>query len=111
MKRLQQYQRKPRQLLIQSFHSGKFFNLSPYEKTVLIAAGASAGIAAVFNSPIAGVLVSLEILIGEIKIPTFIPLLIASATGVVVSKLLYSGQLFHLVTEGWHLNAIPFYII
>jgi len=92
-------------------NTGKFFNLSPYEKTVLIAAGASAGIAAVFNSPIAGVLFSLEILIGEITIPTFIPLLIASATGVVVSKLLYSGQLFHLVTEGWAMNALPFYVI
>jgi CIC family chloride channel protein len=90
---------------------GKFFKLSPYEKTVLLAAGASAGIAAVFNSPIAGVLFSLEILIGEITIPTFIPLLIASATGVVVSKLLYSGQLFHLVTEGWVVTAIPFYIL
>jgi len=92
-------------------NSGKFFNLSPYEKTVLIAAGASAGIAAVFNSPIAGVLFSLEILIGEITIPTFIPLLIASATGVVVSKLLYSGQLFHWATGGWVLNAIPFYVV
>ncbi|MDB5010762.1 MAG: chloride channel protein family [Mucilaginibacter sp.] len=92
-------------------NTGKFFNLSPYEKTVLLAAGASAGIAAVFNSPIAGVLFSLEILIGEITIPTFIPLLIASATGVVVSKLLYSGQLFHLVTEGWVINALPFYIV
>ncbi|TWI96668.1 CIC family chloride channel protein [Mucilaginibacter frigoritolerans] len=92
-------------------NTGKFFNLSPYEKTVLLAAGASAGIAAVFNSPIAGVLFSLEILIGEITIPTFIPLLIASATGVVVSKLLYSGQLFHLVTEGWAFKALPFYIL
>lgn len=92
-------------------NTGKLFNLSPYEKTVLIAAGASAGIAAVFNSPIAGVLFSLEILIGEITIPTFIPLLIASATGVVVSKLLYSGQLFHLVTEGWVIGALPFYIL
>jgi CIC family chloride channel protein len=89
---------------------GKFFNLTPYEKTVLLAAGSSAGIAAVFNSPIAGVLFSLEILIGEITIPTFIPLLIASATGVVVSKALYSGQLFHLVTEGWVMNALPFYV-
>ncbi|WP_374948259.1 chloride channel protein [Mucilaginibacter sp.] len=90
---------------------GRMFNLSPYEKTVLIAAGASAGIAAVFNSPIAGVLFALEILIGEITIPTFIPLLIASATGVVVAKVLYSRQLFHLVTEGWVMGALPFYII
>jgi CIC family chloride channel protein len=90
---------------------GRLFNLSPYEKTVLLAAGASAGIAAVFNSPIAGVLFSLEILIGEITIPTFIPLLIASATGVVVSKILYSRQLFHLVTDGWVMTALPFYIL
>ncbi|TFF39789.1 chloride channel protein [Mucilaginibacter psychrotolerans] len=90
---------------------GRLFKLSPYEKTVLIAAGASAGIAAVFNSPIAGVLFSLEILIGEITIPTFIPLLIASATGVVVSKILYSGQLFHLVTDGWVMPALPFYVL
>jgi CIC family chloride channel protein len=90
---------------------GRLFNLSPYEKTVLLAAGASAGIAAVFNSPIAGVLFSLEILIGEITIPTFIPLLIASATGVVVAKVLYSRQLFHLVTDGWVMTALPFYII
>jgi chloride channel protein, CIC family len=92
-------------------NTGRFFKLSPYHKTVLMAAGASAGIAAVFNSPIAGVLFSLEILLGEITISTFIPLLIASATGVVVAKALYSRQLFHLVTEGWVMGALPFYII
>jgi CIC family chloride channel protein len=92
-------------------NTARFFNLSNYEKTVLLAAGSAAGIAAVFNSPIAGVLFALEILIGEITIPTFIPLLIASATGVVVGKLLHSRQLFHLVTEGWLMNALPFYVI
>jgi len=92
-------------------NTARFFNLSTYEKTVLLAAGSAAGIAAVFNSPIAGVLFALEILIGEITIPTFIPLLIASATGVVVGKLLHSRQLFHLVTEGWLMTALPFYVI
>jgi CIC family chloride channel protein len=92
-------------------NTAKFFKLSNYEKTVLLAAGSAAGIAAVFNSPIAGVLFALEILIGEITIPTFIPLLIASATGVVVGKLLHTGQLFHLVTEGWLVEALPFYMV
>lgn len=92
-------------------NTGRFFKLTTHQKSLLIAAGASAGIAAVFNSPIAGVLFSLEILLGEISIPTFIPLLIASATGVVVAKVLYSRQLFHLATEGWALKALPFYVI
>ncbi|RVU02956.1 chloride channel protein [Mucilaginibacter limnophilus] len=92
-------------------NTGRFFKLTSYEKMVLIGAGASAGIAAVFNSPIAGVLFSLELLIGEITTATFIPLLIASATGVVVSKVLYSRQLFHLATDGWVMAALPFYIL
>ena len=92
-------------------NAGRFFKLTTYEKTVLLAAGSAAGIAAVFNSPIAGVLFALEILIGEITIPTFIPLLIASASGIVVAKLLNSRQLFHLVTEGWLMQALPFYVI
>jgi CIC family chloride channel protein len=92
-------------------NTGQFFRLSPFEKTVLLASGSAAGIAAVFNSPIAGVLFAIEVLIGEISIPTFIPLLIASATGVVVAKALYSRQLFHLVTEGWVMNALPFYLL
>lgn len=92
-------------------NTGKFFRLSPFEKTVLLASGSAAGIAAVFNSPIAGVLFAIEILIGEISIPTFIPLLIASATGVVVAKALYSRQLFHLATEGWVMQALPFYVL
>jgi CIC family chloride channel protein len=92
-------------------YTGQFFRLSAFEKTVLLASGSAAGIAAVFNSPIAGVLFAIEILIGEISIPTFIPLLIASATGVVVAKALYSRQLFHLVTEGWVMQALPFYLL
>ncbi|MCJ8211845.1 chloride channel protein [Mucilaginibacter sp. RS28] len=90
---------------------GRFFKLTTHQKAILLAAGASAGIAAVFNSPIAGVLFSLEIILGEISIPTFIPLLIASATGVVVAKALYSRQLFHLATEGWVMTALPFYVL
>ena len=38
-------------------------------------------------------------------------MLIASASSAVLSKFLYSGQLFYLVTKTWQLESIPYYII
>ncbi len=89
----------------------KFFKLNHKERTILLACGASAGIAAIFNSPIAGVLFSIEVLISEFSLPTMVPLLVATATAAVVSKILYSGQLFFLITSSWHLSSIPFYFL
>lgn len=82
-----------------------------HQRTLLLACGSAAGISAIFNSPIAGVIFAFEILLPDITISSFIPLLIASASSAVLSKLIYSGQLFYLVTEGWHLYAIPYYIL
>lgn len=81
------------------------------ERTLLLACGAAAGISAIFNSPIAGVLFAMEVLLTEVTLPLFIPLLIATATSSIVSKMLYSGQLFHLITTQWYVEAIPFYIL
>ncbi len=85
--------------------------LNYHARTLLLACGSAAGISAIFNSPIAGVIFAVEVLLPEITIGAFIPLLIASASSAVLSKFLYTGQLFYLVTEGWHLYAIPYYIL
>lgn len=90
---------------------GRIFKLNQKEKILMLACGASAGIAAIFNCPIAGVIFSFEVLLGEVRIPAFIPLIIASATATVVSKILYGGQFLLLVTEGWDIYAIPYYIL
>ncbi len=92
-------------------NAAKTLHLNYKGRTLLLASGAAAGISAIFNSPIAGVIFAFEALLPEFSIPAFIPLLIASATSAVVSKLLYSGQLFILITEGWQLSAIPFYVL
>lgn len=80
-------------------------------RTLLLASGSAAGISAIFNSPIAGVIFAFEVLLPQISIASFIPLLIASASSAVLSKFLYSGQLFYLVTKGWQIEAVPFYIL
>lgn len=81
------------------------------EKVILLACGAAAGIAAIFNTPIAGVLFAMEVLLAEFSIPTFIPILIASASGTVISQALYKGHLLFPLTQGWQMDALPFYIV
>ncbi len=89
----------------------KSFKLNYQTRTLLLACGSAAGISAIFNSPIAGVIFAFEVLLPEITVSSFIPLLIASASSAVLSKFLYSGQLFYLVTEGWQLYAVPYYML
>jgi chloride channel protein, CIC family len=90
---------------------GQLFRLGYKERTLLLACGAASGIAAVFNCPIAGVVFAIEVLLTDVSIGMFIPLLISTATAIIVSKLLYSGQLFYLITNQWYFHAIPFYIL
>ena len=81
------------------------------KQALFLACGAAAGIGAIFNSPIGGVIFAFEVLLTEVAIHSFIPLLIAAAAGAVVAKLLYYEQIFFLPTDGWNVEAIPFYFI
>lgn len=90
---------------------GRFFGLNYREVTMLLACGAAAGIAGAFNSPVAGMVFAIEILLPEFSIPVFIPLLIAAATSSVISRILYEEPLFHLVSDAWVMNALGFYLL
>ncbi len=81
------------------------------ERTLLLACGASAGISAIFNAPIAGVIFAAEVLLAEISIPVFVPLLISAATASVLSQFFFHGRLFALIDEGWRIKSIPLYFI
>jgi len=54
-------------------NTGRFFGLQYKEITMLLACGAAAGISGAFNSPIAGMIFAIEILLPEFSIPAFIP--------------------------------------
>lgn len=81
------------------------------KQTLFLACGAAAGISAIFNSPVAGVIFAFEVLVTDIAIHSFIPLLISAATAAVVAKILYYEKIFFLPAGGWQIKALPFYLL
>jgi CIC family chloride channel protein len=83
------------------------------DRTLLLACGAAAGISAAFNSPIAGVLFALEVLLVDVSISAFIPLIIAAATGGLLSKIILreNALLSFKSIQTFDYHNVPYYII
>jgi H+/Cl- antiporter ClcA len=62
-------------------------NLSPESSRIMIACGAGAGLAAVYNVPLGGTLFTLEVLLGTLRFSALIPALATSVIAAVVAWL------------------------
>jgi CIC family chloride channel protein len=73
----------------------QMFNLSSAERKTLLVAGAAAGMAAIFATPMAAVLLAVELLLFEWKPRSFIPVVVASVVASVLRvPLLGAGPVF-----------------
>jgi CIC family chloride channel protein len=92
---------------------GSYFNLTYKDRTVLLACGAAAGISAAFNSPIAGVLFAIEVLLTDATVASFIPIIIAAASGALLSKVILSEGVILSFTEQqpFDFHNVPYYLI
>jgi len=59
---------------------GQFLSTTVAERKTLLAAGAAAGMAAIFGSPISAVLLAIELLLFEFRARSFVPVALAAAT-------------------------------
>ena len=62
--------------------------LATSQKITLLVAGAGAGIAATFNTPLGGVLFALEILLPEVSNRTFLPVVVATGAATTIGRIL-----------------------
>ncbi|UII34044.1 chloride channel protein [Fulvivirga ulvae] len=92
---------------------GRAMHLNYKKRTILIGCGAAGAISAIFNSPIAGVIFSMEVILADVTIAMFIPLLIASVTGALVSlSLLGDDVLFSFkLVDSFTASDTPYYIL
>jgi H+/Cl- antiporter ClcA/CBS domain-containing protein len=92
---------------------GQIVHTTATERKVLLACGAAAGMSATFNTPIAGVILAIELLLFEFKSRSFIPLVIASTLATAVHlQLLGSGPMFEVSAMQFDIpRALPFYVL
>ena len=92
---------------------GQVMHTTAAERKVLLACGAAAGMAATFSTPIAGVILAIELLLFEFKSRSFIPLVIASTLATSVHfRLMGPGAMFQVGALDFGLpRALPFYLV
>lgn len=74
---------------------GQLIKISPYERKILLAAGATAGMSAIFGSPLAAIFLAVELLLFEFSSKSIIPVAIACITGAAGHHFLFdSGVTF-----------------
>ena len=92
---------------------GQVFHTTAAERKVLLACGAAAGMSATFNTPIAGVILAIELLLFEFASRSFIPLVVASTLATAVHIQLFgAGPMFSVTATDFGVpHALPFYLL
>ncbi|HWB49418.1 MAG TPA: chloride channel protein [Stellaceae bacterium] len=71
---------------------GQLIRMPQGQRITLVAAGAGAGIAATFNTPIGGVMFAIELMLPEVSVNTFLPVAAATGTATFIGRILFGPQ-------------------
>ena len=87
--------------------------LSHENRILLLACGGGAGISAMFNAPVAGAFFAMEIILPKTSsaIHAIIPLILSSATALLVSQQIFPPRPFMFKLMQWNMRALPYYVV
>ncbi len=71
----------------------RFFSLNDRQRVTLVGCGAAGAISSIFNAPIAGMVFTMEVILGEWTALNIIPIAIASVAGTELSRALQGNQI------------------
>jgi CIC family chloride channel protein len=74
-------------------HIASYLRLNDRHRTVLVGCGSAAAISAIFNAPIAGIVFTMEVILGEWAAVNIVPIAIASVAGTELSRALQGNQI------------------
>jgi CIC family chloride channel protein len=71
---------------------GQLVSMPAGQRITLVAAGAGAGIAATFNTPIGGVMFAIELMMPEVSVGTFLPVALATGAATFIGRWTLGGD-------------------
>jgi chloride channel protein, CIC family len=86
---------------------GQLIAMEPWQRITLVAAGAGAGIAATFNTPLGGVMFAIELMMPEVSVRTFLPVALATGAATFVGRLFFGLQPAFAVPSALMLSNAP----
>jgi CIC family chloride channel protein len=92
---------------------GQIFHVSADRLKILVGCGSAAGLAAVFNAPIAGVVFSVEVILADFSLKAFSPIVISSVIATAISRAYIGTSPVFEIPEYTLLSPaeLPLYII
>ena len=86
--------------------------LPVWQRRLLVASGAGAGFGAIYNVPLGGALLALEVMLGTLALPLVLPALLMSVTATAIAWIFIGNQpIYQVGSVQFHASQIVFAII